>query len=53
MGEYSLKSLDTIKGDYCVLLDESLNNMVKEKQVDKDEMKALNSDLNKALHSLK
>ena len=54
LAEYFNRSLlDTIKGDYCVLFDESLNNMVKEKQVDKDEMKALDSDLNKALHSLK
>ena len=47
LAEYFKRSL-LDKGDYCVLFDESLNNMV-----NKDEMKALDSDLNNALHSLK
>ena len=35
LAEYFKRSLlDSIKGDYCVLFDESLNNMVKEKQMD-------------------
>lgn len=34
LAEYFKRSLlDSIKGDYCVLFDESLNNMVKEKQM--------------------